>query len=134
MTEPSIFTKIITGEIPSHRIYEDDLTLAFLDIYPAVPGQTVVVPKKQVEFVWDLPDEDYQALMHTTKVVAQSLRSKLKTTYIGTKIEGVEVPHAHVKVYPFNDVSEYNAPQDTSVEPNHQALARMAEQLKMEGA
>lgn len=132
MTEDSIFTKIIKGEIPSHKIYEDAKTLAFLDIYPAVPGQTVVVPKNQVEFVWDLPDEDYAALMATTKKVARQLRQVLKTAYVGTKVEGVDVQHAHVKVYPFNTITEYNAPQDTSKEPDHASLAAMAEKLKIE--
>lgn len=67
MAEESVFAKIIKGEIPSYKVYEDDKTLAFLDIYPAVVGQTVVVPKIQLEFVWDLDDEYYQALMSTTK-------------------------------------------------------------------
>jgi diadenosine tetraphosphate (Ap4A) HIT family hydrolase len=60
--EESIFTKIVKGEIPSHKVYEDALTLAFLDIHPVQPGHTLVIPKKQVEFVWDLPEEDYQAV------------------------------------------------------------------------
>ncbi len=132
MQQDSIFTKIIKGEIPSHKIYEDDKTLAFLDIYPAVQGQAVVIPKVQVEFVWDLTDEDYQALMETTKKIAQQLKRKLGTAFVGTKIEGTEVPHAHVKVYPFNTVAEYNARQNTSVEPDHAALAEMADKLKME--
>lgn len=132
MAEKSIFTRIIEGEIPSHKIYEDDKTLAFLDIFPAVAGHTVVVPKKQVEFVWDLGDEEYQALMETTKKVAKHLREKLGTKFVGTKIEGVEVPHAHVKVYPFNTVDEYNARQDTSSEPDHAKLAEMAKKLTME--
>lgn len=134
MAEKSIFTKIIEGEIPSHKIYEDDKTLAFLDIFPAVPGHTVVVPKTQVEFVWDLGDDDYQALMETTKKVARHLREKLNTKYVGTKIEGTEVPHAHVKVYPFNTVAEYNAKQDTSAEPDHTQLVEMAQKLRLEAA
>lgn len=132
MAEKSIFTQIIEGEIPSHKIYEDSKTLAFLDIFPAVPGHTVVVPKSQVEFVWDLDDGDYQALMTTTKKVAKHLREKLGTKFVGTKVEGVEVPHAHVKVYPFNTIDEYNAKQDTNAEPDHAKLAKMAEKLKME--
>lgn len=132
MAEKSIFTKIIEGEIPSHKIYEDDKTLAFLDIFPAVPGHTVVVPKTQVEFVWDLEDDDYRALMATTKKVARHLRGKLGTKFVGTRVEGVEVPHAHVKIYPFNTIDEYNAKQDTSGEPDHTKLAELAKQLRME--
>lgn len=132
MAEKSIFTKIIDGELPSHKIYEDNKTLAFLDIYPAVNGQVIVVPKSQIEFVWDLTDEDYQALMTTTKKVAKHLQDKLNTAYVGTKIEGTEVPHAHVKVYPFNTVAEFNTQQDTTIEPNHIKLAESAKELRLE--
>lgn len=132
MAEKSIFTKIIDGELPSHKIYEDNKTLAFLDIYPAVNGQVIVVPKSQIEFVWDLTDEDYQALMTTTKKVAKHLQDKLNTAYVGTKIEGTEVPHAHVKIYPFNTVAEFNAMQNTSKEPDHESLAKLAKELFME--
>lgn len=127
--EETSFTKIIKGEIPSHKIYEDDKTLAFLDIYPSVTGQTVVIPKKQIEFVWDLDDADYEALMRTTRKVALRLREVLGTAYVGLKIEGVEVPHAHSKLYPFNTLAEYLAPQDTSKEPDHTALAELAKKL-----
>ncbi len=126
-----MFTKIIKGEIPSHKLYEDELTLAFLDIYPAVEGQAVVVSKKQIEFVWDLPDEDYQAVMAATKKVAARLKEVLGTKYVGVKIEGVDVPHAHVKLYPFNTIAEYTALQDMTVEPDHEALAKLAERIKL---
>ncbi len=132
MANQSIFTKIINGTLPSHKVYEDDKTLAFLDIYPVVDGQMVVVPKKQVEFVWDLEDSDYQALMNTTKKVALKAREVFDTEYVGTKIEGADVPHAHVKIYPFNKVSEFDAKQDMLKEPDHQKLAKIADKLKME--
>lgn len=132
MAEESVFTKIIKGEIPSYKVYEDDKTLAFLDIYPAVVGQTVVVPKIQLEFVWDLDDEYYQALMSATKKVSIHLRNKLGTKFVGTRIEGVDVPHAHVKIYPFNTINEYNAKQNMSAEPDHTVLAEMAKKLTME--
>jgi len=125
----TIFTKIIKGEIPSHKIYEDDQTLAFLDIHPATLGHTLVIPKTQVEFVWDLSDEDYRAVMETTKKVARHLREVLGTQYVGEKIEGVDVPHAHVKLIPFNSVAEYKASQDMKSEPNHAALAELAKKL-----
>lgn len=130
--EESIFSKIIKGEIPCHKIYEDDNILAFLDIYPVQPGMTVVVPKKQVEFVWDLSDTDYTELMSATNKVAKNLRKLLKTKYVGVKIEGTEVPHAHVKLIPFNSVAEFNAHQNTDAEPDHIALESMAEKLKFE--
>ena len=129
MNGDTIFTKIIKGEIPSHKVYEDDRTLAFLDIHPVQPGHTLVIPKKQIIFVWDLPTEDYQALMSTTLKVARRLREILRVAYVGERIIGVDVPHAHVQLIPFNSVKEFIAPQDMSSEPDHSALAAMAERL-----
>ena len=104
--EDSIFTKIIKGEIPSHKIYEDEATLAFLDIFPAAEGHTLVIPKKQVQFVWDLEDQDYQALMSTVKKVARHLRTITGKPYVGTLVVGTDVPHAHVHVVPFDSPRE----------------------------
>lgn len=130
----SVFTKIIKGEIPSHKVYEDELTLAFLDIHPVQPGHTLVIPKKQIEFVWDLPDKDYQAVMLTTLKVARRLREVLGVQYIGERIVGVDVPHAHVQLIPFNTVDEFKAPQYMESEPDHPALAEMAKKLVFEHA
>lgn len=127
--EDSIFTKIIKGEIPCHKVYEDEVTLAFLDIHPVQPGHTLVIPKKQIEFVWDLPDEDYRAVMATAKKVALRLREVLGTKYIGERVVGVDVPHAHVQLIPFNGARELLTPQDMSAEPDHVALAEMAKKL-----
>lgn len=127
--DDSIFTKIIRGEIPCHKVYEDDLTLAFLDIHPVQPGHVLVIPKKQIEFVWDLPDEDYRSVMDTSKKVAKRLRQVLGVKYVGEKIIGVDVPHAHVQIIPFNTVEEYKTPQDMDAEPDHSALAEMAKKL-----
>lgn len=127
--KPSVFTLIINGELPCHKVYEDDKTLAFLDIRPSLPGQMVVVPKKQVEFVWDLDDDSYQALMQTVKKVGRRLRDVLKTKYVGVRIEGAEVPHAHVKLYPSNEIVEHLAIPDESAEPDHAALAAVANKL-----
>ena len=127
--EDSIFTKIIKGEIPCHKIYEDDKTLAFLDIHPKQPGHTLVIPKKQIEFVWDLDDEDYQAVMATAKKVARRIRDVFGTTYVGELVVGEEVPHAHVHIYPFNTLEESRAIADPKAEPDHIALAQVAEKL-----
>jgi histidine triad (HIT) family protein len=113
-------------------VYEDDSTIAFLDIYPAVEGQVVVTTKNQVEFVWDLPEPDYQALMATVKKVSLRLREVLGTKYVGTRIEGVDVAHAHVKLYPFTTVEEYNRPQDMTKKPDHTKLAELANKLQLE--
>ena len=129
MGTDSIFTKIIKGEIPCHKVYEDDRTLAFLDIHPATPGHTLVIPKIQVEFVWDLADEDYTAVMETARKVAMRLRDVLGTPFVGEKIIGVDVPHAHVHLIPFSTVSEYRRQPDMDAEPNHPALAELAKKL-----
>ena len=129
MQEDSIFTKIIKGQISCHKIYEDDKTLAFLDIFPLQTGHTLVIPKSQVEFIWDLDDEDYQAVMNTTKKVALRLRDVMSSKYISGRVVGVDVPHAHVQLIPFNKVSELKAKQDMSKEPDHATLANLAKKL-----
>lgn len=128
--EDSIFTKIIKGEIPSYKIYEDDATYAFLDIHPVQPGHVLVIPKRQVEFVWDLEEEDYQRLMQTVQKVALELRRKLGVPYIGEQVIGVDVPHAHIHVIPFTVVEEFRNVPNMDDEPDHEALAAMAEKLR----
>jgi len=129
--EDSIFTKIIRGEIPAYKIYEDDETLAFLDIHPVAPGHTLVIPKKQVEFLWDLDSDTYTAVMNTAKRVALHLREALAVPYVGVQVVGVDVPHAHVHLIPFVQAVEFHARADMSSEPDFAALAALAEKLKM---
>ncbi|MDO4684827.1 MAG: HIT domain-containing protein [Candidatus Saccharibacteria bacterium] len=129
--EPSIFTKIINREIPCHKVYEDDLVIAFLDIHPVAPGHVLVVPKQQVPFVWDLPTESYQAVMAVAKQVAKQQRAVLGVPYVGQQIIGVDVPHAHVHLIPFTEVAEYRHEPDMQAEPDHAALAAMAERLRL---
>lgn len=96
----SIFSKIVQGEIPCYKIYEDERTLAFLDINPEAPGHTLVIPKVEVDRVYDLEEADYQALMATVKKLARHLEDTLgQRTLI--KIIGIDVPHAHVHLVPF---------------------------------
>ena len=127
--QDSLFTKIIKGEIPSHKVYEDDKTLAFLSIYPSVIGHTLVIPKVQVETLWDLNEQDYAAVMKTTQKVALRLREVLGVERVGEKVIGLDVPHAHVHLVPFNTPEEYYA-KETTDEPDHAALASVAERLK----
>lgn len=130
--EDSIFTKIIKGEIPSHKVYEDDSTLAFLDIYPKSTGQTVVVPKRQVPFVWELTDDEYQALMRTVHKVGRRLREVYpEKKRVGLTVEGLDVAnHAHVVVFPFDTAKEFQGHADASQEPDHAKLAEIAERLR----
>lgn len=125
----SIFTKIIRGEIPSHKIYEDDKVLAFLDIHPAQPGHTLVIPKKQVEFVWDLESEDYQALMAAVQKIGRRLREIMGKPYVGVKVVGIDVPHTHVHLIPFATNEEYANIPDMSAEPDHAGLVEIAAKL-----
>ena len=127
--EDSVFTKIIKGEIPCHKVFEDEFCMVFLDIHPLTEGNALVVAKKQIEFVWDLPDEDYQAIMKTAKRVALKLREVIGTQYVSERIVGVDVPHAHVQLIPFNDASELSKQQDMESEPDHEALTSLAKKL-----
>lgn len=126
--QDSLFTKIIKGEIPSHKIYEDDKTLAFLNIYPSIVGHTLVIPKAQIESLWDLPADDYSAVMQTAQKVALRLKEVLGTVYVGEKVVGLDIPHAHVHLIPFDTADEYYA-KETTDEPDHAALAALAERL-----
>lgn len=126
----SIFTKIIKGEIPSHKIYEDELTLAFLDIHPKTPGHTLVIPKKQIDEFQDMPDQDYQAVMRAVKKVAGRIKAVLRPRRVGVEIMGMDVPHAHVHVFPFDTMDEYRRTVDMSAQPNHDELAEMAKKLR----
>ena len=100
--QDSVFTKIIKGEIPSTKIYEDEHNYAFLDHKPMVPGHTLVVSKKQVANIWDLSAEDYHHLMATVKKVGARIKEVFQPKWAGVKVEGIAVPHAHVHVFPFN--------------------------------
>ncbi len=127
--EDSIFTKIIKGEIPSHKIYEDELTLAFLNIYPRTPGHTLVISKKQIDHLWDLPDDDYQAVMSTVKKVANRIREVLKPTRVGVHVVGLHVPHTHVHVFGFSNMDEFSHHVEESGEVDNEALDDMASKL-----
>ncbi len=127
--EDSIFTKIIKGEIPCHKVYEDDKTFAFLDIHPKTPGHVLIVSKKQVEFIWDLEDEYYVAVLATVKKVALRIREVLNPPYVGEIVEGNGVPHVHVHVYPFATTEEAHYIPDPQADPDHEALAAMAKRL-----
>jgi histidine triad (HIT) family protein len=129
--EPSIFTKIIRGEIPAYKVYEDDHVLAFLDIHPAAFGHTLVVPKAQVDRLEDLEDDDYRALMDAVRKVMKRVVQVYGVDYRACmKLEGFDVPHAHVHVIPCRTAADFWAKQRMDVEPDHEALAKVAEKLK----
>lgn len=130
MNEPTIFTKIALGEIPCHKVYEDDKTLAFLDIHPTAEGHTLVISKSQVPFVWDLDDEDYAAVMNTVRKVAKRLKEVTGKPYVGELVVGTDVPHAHVHVIPFSETHELKRTLESATLPtDHAALAELADRL-----
>ena len=97
---PSIFTKIINGEIPSYKILEDDNFIAFLDINPNTIGHTLCIPKKEIDKIFDLDDELYIGLMNFSKKVATAMKKALDCKRVGVSVVGFEVPHAHVHLVP----------------------------------
>lgn len=128
----SIFIKIIKGEIPSHKVYEDDKTFAFLDIHPMQPGHVLVVPKSQVNEFQDLPNDEYEALFNAVKKISQKLKEVFPAKRVGLKIIGLDVPHAHVHVLPFSSMDEYRSAPDMDAEPNHDELALVAQKIRIE--
>jgi len=96
--EDSIFTKIIKREIPAEIIYEDDTSIVILDIEPLTPGHLLVIPKEQIDHLWDVPQEAYEHLMLVTKQMADVLRKAYDYERIATVVEGFGVPHAHIHV------------------------------------
>jgi histidine triad (HIT) family protein len=126
----SVFTKIINGEIPSYKIYEDERTFAFMDIHPIQPGMVLVVSKNPQEEAWVLPPEDYQALWDTVRKVALKMKKVFPAKRrVGIMLEGLDVPHVHVKIFPINTGEEYRSAPDMSADPDHESLAEMAKEL-----
>jgi len=125
----SIFSQIIRGDIPSYKVYEDDKTYAFLDINPVNPGHTLVVPKTEVDHLWDLPDDDYQALMAATKKIANHMRKILGCPRVGVMVEGFEVPHAHIHLLPITMGLNHELAKPKTSQNSEAELKAMAEQL-----
>lgn len=110
---PSVFTKIINGEIPSYKIAEDENFYAFLDINPLKKGHTLVVPKMEEDYVFNLNDQTLQELMLFSKRVAKAMKEAIPCLRIGVSIIGLEVPHAHVHLIPIDHINDmsFNRPK-----------------------
>lgn len=102
----SLFTKIIKGEIPCYKVAEDANFIAFLDVNPNAKGHTLCVPKKEVDKLFDLEEEDYTALMQFSRKVAKAIEKTLPCKRVGMSVIGLEVPHVHVHLIPLNTMSE----------------------------
>ena len=103
---PTIFTKILTGEIPAHKILENDKYLAFLDIRPVNPGHTLVIPKQEVDYIFDMEDDLLKGLVVFAKKVAKAIGKAFPCKKVGIMVAGIEVPHAHIHLIPINSVGD----------------------------
>lgn len=132
MSEPSIFTRIIDGEIPSHKVYEDDKTLVIVDINPVQEGMVVMISKEQVPNYEDLSEEMFQAMASTQRKVMKALRKVFPDKYkIASMVEGLQVQHAHMVMFPFDNHEEYISSYDGK-EPDHEKFAELAKRIAKE--
>lgn len=104
----SIFSKIVAGEIPCYKIAENDSYLAFLDVFPLKKGHILIVPKKEVDYIFDLDDTTYNGLMVFAKEIAIALKKAIPCNRIAVSVIGLEVPHAHVHLIPMNTMNDVN--------------------------
>lgn len=104
----SIFTKIINGEIPCYKIAEDEHHLAFLDIMPIAKGHTLVIPKKEVDFIFDMEAEEHKRLWAFAQEVAQKVKAAIPCVKVGVAVVGLEVPHTHIHLVPINEIKDLN--------------------------
>ncbi len=125
----SIFTKIINREIPAHIVAEDESHLAFLDINPLVMGHCLVIPKREVDYIYDLNDEELSQLHLFAKKVAQAIEKSVSCNRVGITVIGLEVPHAHVHLIPINTMDDMNFSRP-KLSPSQDELAGIAKDIK----
>ncbi|NNE28874.1 MAG: HIT family protein [Saprospiraceae bacterium] len=125
----SIFSKIVAGEIPCHKIAEDDHFLAFLDIFPLVKGHTLVIPKKEVDYIFDLDGDVLSGILNFSKPVAKAIESVIPCERIGVTVIGLEVPHAHVHLIPINSVGDMNF-MKPKLKLEQEELTQIAEKIR----
>lgn len=126
---PTVFTRIINREIPGHIIAEDDRFIAFLDIMPLVNGHVLVVPKKEVDYIFDLDDQTLADLHLFSKKVATALKKAIPCRRIGVAVVGLEVPHVHIHLVPMNAMGDINFTRP-KLKPSHEELAATAEKIR----
>lgn len=126
---PSIFSKIIAGEIPCYKIFEDQNYFAFLDINPLAPGHTLVIPKKEIDYIFDLDDQALAGLHLVSRKIALALEKAVPCKRVGMAVIGLEVPHAHVHLIPLNTMNDINFTRPKLTLPKEQ-MADIAEKVK----
>ena len=124
----TIFSKIVAGEIPAYKVAETLEFLAFLDINPLAEGHVLVIPKKEVDYLFDLDDETYAGLQIFAKIVATGLRKAIPCKRIGVAVIGLEVPHAHIHLIPLNHVGDINF-ERPKLNPTPEELHATAEKI-----
>ena len=130
MMPDSIFTKIIKGEIPCYKIAEDDRFIAFLDVFPIKKGHTLVVPKVQIDYLFDLDDSLLSDLMLFAKKVAQKMERAIPCERIGVAVIGLEVPHAHVHLVPLDTVGDIDFGQP-KLQLSNEEMAEIADSIRV---
>jgi histidine triad (HIT) family protein len=125
---PSIFTKIIHGEIPCYKVAESEDYLAFLDINPLVKGHTLVIPKVEVDYIFDLDEETLSGLIRFAQKVAKGMKAAIACNRVGVTVIGLEVPHAHVHLIPINVMNDINF-SNKKLKPSAENLADTAAQI-----
>ena len=125
----SIFSKIIQGEIPCHKIAEDDQFLAFLDVMPLVEGHTLVIPKQEIDYIFDLDPEVLADLMKFAQRIAPAIKKAIPCKRIGVAVIGLEVPHAHVHLVPLNRMLDINFSQE-KLKLSQESLAKTAKLIR----
>ena len=125
----SLFTKIINGEIPCHKVAETEDFLAFLDINPLVMGHVLCIPKQEINYIFDMDDQLLAGLIKFAKLVAQAIHKTVECKRVGVAVIGLEVPHAHVHLVPLQTVGDINFSKE-KLNPAAEDLAAMAKKLK----
>ncbi|MCF2516435.1 HIT family protein [Dyadobacter sp. CY351] len=126
----SIFSKIVRGEIPSHKIAETDHFLAFLDAFPIAAGHTLVIPKREVDYVFDLNDQEYSELFLFAKSIVPALQKAVPCLRIGLTVIGLEVPHTHIHLLPLNSMAD--ADFSKKIQTTREELAALAAKIRAE--
>lgn len=125
---PSIFSRIVSGEIPSHKIAENEEFLAFLDAFPIAKGHTLVIPKKEVDYLFDLDDDTYARLFLFAKTIVPALEKTVPCLRVGVSVIGLEVPHAHIHLLPLNSMAD--ADFSKKIKISQEELGKLAEEIR----